>query len=194
MRDATQIFGPVTWSGNTLHTEALASTMMACPDPIGAQERNLLQLLGSAPTATLAGETLTLSASLDVTEVRISFTERHRPTLTGTRWVLTGLVKDQGVHSPPEGTSAVLQFTGTDVTVEFGCNTGGGAVTISDDTIEFSPLRMTRMMCPPPAMEVEHHMVAVMNGTVHYEIDGEELRMNNAEVGLRLRAGAQTPT
>lgn len=184
-----RIFGPVMWSGNTLHAGALASTMMACPDPVGAQERDLLLLLGSAPTATLAGESLTLSTSIDGNEVSIGFTERHHPTLTGTRWVLTGMVKDQGVHSLPEGTSAALQFTETDVAVEFGCNTGRGAVTITGDTIAFGPLRTTRMTCRPPVMEVENHMTRVLMGILHYEIDHEELRLMNAELGLRLRAG-----
>ena len=53
--------GPATWEGETLEVEGpLASTMMACEDPLMEQDTWVSQFLGSSPGLEVDGDELTL--------------------------------------------------------------------------------------------------------------------------------------
>lgn len=58
------LFGEATWAGGeiTLATETLASTMMACSEPLMAQDQALIAFFSSSPTWSLSGSTLTLKS------------------------------------------------------------------------------------------------------------------------------------
>ena len=109
--------------------------------------------------------------------------------LFGTRWVVDGLVSGDAVSSMPVGVVAALTFAEGRVTVEAGCNRGGGAVTVSDATLTFGPIALTKMACEDGAMEVERIVSAVLSGEVRYAIEASTLRLDAATVGLTLRAG-----
>lgn len=56
-------FGPFSVDGETITTGQLGSTMMACAEPLMAQEQTFLAILGSAASYTLADDTLTITAA-----------------------------------------------------------------------------------------------------------------------------------
>jgi heat shock protein HslJ len=179
--------GPYLIDGNRLVARSLATTEMACEEPLMAQDTWLADLLDGA-TITLDGTTLTLSTG----DVQLTMEDREvadpdRP-LLGTRWVVDGLVSGDAVSSVPLGVTAALTFSDGRVDVEAGCNNGGGTVDITATTLGFGPIALTKMACGGPAMAVEQAILAVLNGTAVYEIEADVLTITAGERGLMLRA------
>ena len=58
------LFGEATWTDGTITVPAgtLASTMMACSEPLMAQDQLLADFFASNPTWTLTGESLTIES------------------------------------------------------------------------------------------------------------------------------------
>jgi heat shock protein HslJ len=170
-----------------LQVGQMATTEMGCAAPLMAQDQWLAGFLGGAGLI-LDGNALTLTkdgAVLALTD-RVA-ADPDRP-LLGTRWVVDGLVAGAAVSSVPAGVTASLAFTDGRVDVEAGCNRGGGSVEVTDTTITFAPIALTRMACPDPAMSVEQAVTAVLSGAVAYQIQADTLTLTAGDHGLVLRA------
>lgn len=181
------IGGAYTIDGDRLIAGQMAMTEMACEPALMAQDAWLAGLLDGA-TIALAGDTLTLAKD----GARLSLLDREvadpdRP-LVGTRWIVDGLVSADAVSSVPVGVTAALTFSEGRVEVEAGCNRGGGAVTVTDTTLAFGLIGLTKMACEGGAMEVERAVSAVLTGEVGYEIEAETLTLDAGPFGLMLRA------
>jgi heat shock protein HslJ len=179
--------GPYAIDGDRLLVRQLGSTEMACERALMDQDDWLAGFLDGA-TLALAGDTLTLAKD----GVRLTLLDREvadpdRP-LLGTRWVVDGLISGGLVSSVPAGVVAALTFTDGRVEVEAGCNRGGGAVTITDTTLTFGPIALTKMACPGAAMEVERAVTAALSGEVQYAIEAGTLTLQGGAAGLMLRA------
>lgn len=180
--------GEATWSGNTLKTGDYAITEMGCEEDLMTQEGLFVELLTNGPDVTRNGETLKLSGTLpDGKHVSVTFTEREQTPLENTHWELYGLGTDDGqtLTALPPAVSSTLAFTDTEVLVEYGCNSGGGPVTIDSDTLTFGELISTMMMCPPEAMDVEHHVTQVLQGETTYTTAGSSLTISNGPISLQ---------
>jgi heat shock protein HslJ len=165
----------------------MATTEMACEEPLMAQDQWLAAFLPGAGIV-LDGDTLTL----DKDGVTLTLTDRvvadpDRP-LLGTRWVVDGLVSNGAVSSVPVGVTAALAFSGGRVDVESGCNRGSGSAEVTDTTITFGPVATTRMACPEPATAVEAAVLGVLQGEVTYVIEADTLMLEGGGSGLVLRA------
>lgn len=175
--------------GDVLTAGPFASTMMACDQPLMDQDMWLSDFLTALPTITLDGETLTLAGD----ETTITLNELQPGELVDTTWNVTGTVANQGVSSLPIDSAASITIApdGT-VAVNAGCNTGAGDVEITDDTLTFGAIAITRKMCPPEQMELETSVLAVLQGEVTYEIDGNTMSLRSGdgddEIGLELTA------
>lgn len=179
--------GPYAIDGDRLVVRQLGGTEMACERALMDQDDWLAGFLDGA-TLALAGDTLTLARD----GVRLTLLDREvadpdRP-LLGTRWVVDGLISGGSVASVPAGVVAALTFTDRRVDVEAGCNRGGGAVTITDTTLTFGPIALTKMACPGAAMEVERAVTAALSGEVQYAIEAGTLTLQGGAAGLMLRA------
>lgn len=179
--------GPYAVDGDHLVVRQLAGTEMACEQVLMDQDRWLASLL-DGPTIALAGDTLTLTND----GVRLTLLDREvadpdRP-LIGTRWVVEGLASAGTTSSMPIGVVAALTFTDRRVDVEAGCNRGGGAVTITDSSLAFGPITLTKMACLGAATEVERAVSAVLSGQVRYTIEAGTLTLDAGANGLVLRA------
>jgi len=183
-----QMNGAYTLDGDVLHVEALATTEMACEPPLMDQDTWLAEFLSSGPAVTLDGDTLTLTSG-DVSIVLVDriVADPDRP-IEGTRWVVDGLVQNEGVSTVPIGVTASLTITDGQAAVEAGCNTGSATLEVGDATLTFGPLALTRMACPDEQMQVEQLVSQVLDGEVEYEIEADVLRLTNGDVGLHLRA------
>ncbi len=106
--------------------------------------------------------------------------------LAGSEWVS---VEIAGTALPPES-RAMLQF-GAEGKVggNAGCNRFSGGFAVTDGTIAFGPMAVTRKMCPPEMMAVERAFLAALAGSAGYARDGIALELRDAggAVVMRLR-------
>ena len=95
------------------------------------------------------------------------------------------------MHSSATSTPWNGTFAGS-VSVDTGCNTGSGIVEITDTTLTFGPIAITKKACPPEQTALEASVLSVLQGEVTYTIDGDTLSLRSGdgadEVGLELTA------
>jgi heat shock protein HslJ len=189
--------GPATWDDGVLVVPAdgLAQTLIGCPDDLAAQDEWLVGLLTSRPAIALSDDGV-LTVGDDSSGLTMQ--ERADAALVGSDWVLDGLVTADAVSSVPTGArDPGLRLEeaeeGMRLAVRTGCNSGSGSVTVlADDdpasgTLEVGPLATTRMACDEAATSVETHVLAVLDGTVTYAVEGDSLTLTNGDLGLILR-------
>jgi heat shock protein HslJ len=194
------IFGGYSIVDGELRTETLGQTEMACEPALMDQDQWIVGLLSGRPAVALDGDTLTLTGAdgTVLTMLDREVADPDRP-IEGTRWIVDGIVAGDAVSSTPidteTGEPAVASITITDgqAAVEAGCNTGSASVEVTDTTLTFGPLALTRMMCPEPQMQLEAAVTAVLAGEVTYQIEAGRLSLRGAgdetgEVGLELVA------
>ncbi len=181
------IGGAYTITGDRLSTAHLITTEMGCAQPLMEQDRWLAKLL-SGSTMALAGDTLTL----DDGTVRLTLLDREvakpdKP-ITGTKWVLDGIVTGDAASSVPTGVTASMRIVDGRVELDTGCNTGGGPVTVTDDTLTFGAMALTKKACMAGPAAVEAAVVSTLTGTVHYTIEADVLTIDAGTSGLVFRA------
>ena len=108
--------------------------------------------------------------------------------LEGTRWVLDGILSGDTASSVPAGVTASIRIVGGRVEVEAGCNTGGGTVALTAETLTFGPIGLTKMGCEPGAMAVEQAVIGVLSRAVVYTIEADVLHLDAGGPGLTFRA------
>lgn len=168
----------------------LIMTEMACePAALMDQDSWLASFLSSRPTVGLDGDTLTLSGGdVTITLLDREVADPDRP-LVGTSWTVDSLVTADAASSVPVDVRVPgLTFDAGRVTVDAGCNTGSGEYEATDRDIAFGPIAITRMACDAASMEVEGHVLAVLDGAATYAIEADVLALTNGDTGLVLRA------
>ena len=143
----------------------MASTAMGCEAPLMQQDEWLVDLLEDARIA-LAGDTLTL----DNGQIRLTLLDREvaspdKP-LVGTNWVLDSIIEGGAVSSVPAGVTASMRIVDGQLELDAGCNVGSGSVAVTDDTLEFGPLMLTKRACEAGPSSVEQAVTTVLSGTV----------------------------
>jgi heat shock protein HslJ len=168
----------------TLGLGSMAATAMGCPAAQMAQDQWLAQFLPGS-TVKLDGDTLTLTKD-NVSLTLVDQTTTNLP-LENTTWVVTGLVSNSAVSTVPQGVKASLVFSGGQVAVDTGCNTGGGPATFTDTTITFGAIALSKKACPADATQVEQLVVSVLDGAQPYAITADTLKIGgNGKPGLML--------
>ncbi len=152
------------------------------------QDTWLAEFLTSSPEISLDGDTLTLTGS----DATISLEAVAATPLEGTTWVLTGTVATEAISSLPADAEATLTITDGQAAIQTGCNSGSGTVEITDTTMTFGPIAITKMACPEELTTLENSVLAVFDGEVTYEIAGDKLSIRKAaadgEIGLEYTA------
>lgn len=171
-----------------LKTTQVSMTEMACEEPRMAQDQWLAGFLGDVGYR-LDGDTLTLdSGAAKLTLVDKEVETPDQP-IEGTLWVLDGIISGDAVSSVPQGVTATLRIVNGQAEVQFGCNSGGGPVTVTPDTLTFGPMISTKMAClPDGAMATEAAVGTVLAGEVNYIIDADVLKLDAGANGLTFRA------
>lgn len=167
----------------------LRMTQMGCPDPLAAQDRWLADFLEGRPAAVVTGDELTLTK--DTTRIVLldrRVADPDRP-LVGTEWVVESLISDQAVSSVPGNARASITFhnDGT-VSVQPGCNTGGGRFVAEGTTVTITEVILTRMACVDERGDLEKAVLAVLEApqlTVRIEADALTLMADDTGLGLR---------
>ena len=180
--------GAYSIAGGRLSVAQMITTDMGCDQPRMQQDQWLASLLNGA-TITLAGDTLTLEKA----PIRLTLLDRKAASpdkpLTGTRWVLDGIVNGGTASSVPAGVTASIQITGGRIDADTGCNTGGGPVEVSATSLTIGPMMLTKKACAAGPASVEGAVTAVLAGTVTYAIDADVLTLTTGAAGLTFRAG-----
>ena len=173
-----------TISGSRLTvSEPIATTRMACPDPIMQQGSAYLEALSNAATYETQGDKLTLAGADGAALATFS---AQSTDLAGTSWdVITYNNGTQAVVSVMAGTRLTADFgPDGDLTGFAGCNDYNASyVTSGRDKIEFGPVASTRKFCDQPegAMDQETQYLAALSTAATYRIDGAKLELRTAD-------------
>ena len=164
----------------------LATTQMACPEPIMAQEQAFAKALTETTSYAIAGDVLTFkdSSGADLA----TFKPRAVTSLTGTTWVALGINNGkQAVASVVAGTevTAVFAAEGT-LSGTAGCNDYSAAYTLDGNKMTIKQPASTRMYCDQPGvMEQEQAYLAALTKVATYSIDGDRLQLRDAGGALQ---------
>lgn len=180
--------GRVALDGGKLQTpDGLSMTEMGCDAPRHAQDEWLAGFLQSGPSWRLDGDELILTSGDTELVLLDRSVAEPAPPVEGTKWLLETIYAGETASSVPP-TGAHLIFADGRVTGSTGCNSLGGPATITGSNIEFGPIGMTRKACPDEFAHVEPAMIAVLQGTVPFEIEPGRLTLNpGAQQGLGFR-------
>ncbi|MBI3226185.1 MAG: META domain-containing protein [Mycolicibacterium cosmeticum] len=183
--------GPADLRDGHLSTR-LATTMMACPPPVGDADSWMARLLEGRPAWTLNADTLTLRSDTTTVTLRDkSVVDPDRP-LVGTSWRVATLVSKQAAM-----TSVALEQAKPGLTIRAdqtvtgwtGCNTFYGRAEVTGSTVTLGPLNTSGPACDGELGDIERSIVRVLDGPVTTAIDADRLTMTGAEGnGLVLRA------
>jgi heat shock protein HslJ len=179
--------------GTLQWTEPAAGTQMACEEALMAQDTWISGLLTDGMEAVLEGDTLTLtSGDVTITFLDKTVAEPAKP-LVGTAWELQSIVTGGAVSSVPDGveTPTLVLTEDGKAQVFSGCNRGSGGYELDagGSTVEFGPIAQTRMACKDAAAGVEASVMAVLDGSVPFVIDGNQLTLTKGSQGLAYSAG-----
>ena len=181
-----QYNGTYTASGSSLTINSqLATTMMACAQPVMDQESLYLKALVEAKAYTVKGDKLTLFGP---DNKEIANYKAASQDLAGTSWAVIGYNNGkQAVTSVIAGSKMDIQFSqnGT-VSGNSSCNTYSGSYTVNGNQIEIGPLASTRMACgdPPGIMDQEAQYLAALGTAATYQIEGNVLELRTSDGAL----------
>ena len=163
----------------------VATTMMACPEPIMRQASGYLNALTQATGYKIKGEQLTL---LDTAGKPLAAFKKQSVVLSGTSWrvtninngkqAVTSLVKDSKLTSV---FSADGKLSGS-----AGCNNYNASYKVAEKTPRIGTIVATRKMCAKPegVMEQETLFLKALATVATYQLDGKRLELRTADGSL----------
>lgn len=165
--------------------EEIMGTLMACPDPVMAQERAYLEALGTAASFEIADDVMTL---FDADGNALARFEAISQDLAGTTWEIL---------SYNTGTEAVTSvIIGTEITADFSedgrlsgnasCNQYNTTYETDGEKISIGPVAVTMMFCSEPEgiMDQEAQYLAALETAETYKIQGLNMEMRTADGAL----------
>lgn len=95
---------------------------------------------------------------------------------TGSTWTLVTLGTNPGLAYDSALSPVTLAFDEQGrVAGRAGCNRYMGSYTLDGSALQIGPLALTRMLCPPPAMEIEHAYVRALQTARRIEASADDL-------------------
>ncbi|MFH1086152.1 MAG: META domain-containing protein [Chloroflexota bacterium] len=163
----------------------IASTMMACSEPVMRQASAFLQALPQVASYRTDGQQLTL---LDGRGRALMTLEAPSMELGGTAWRVTGYNNGrQAVVSVLAGVDLTANL-GADgrLTGWAGCNTYTASYEASGTTIQIGPAPATRKVCAEPAgvMDQEAQYLRALETAATFSLDGDTLELRTADGAL----------
>lgn len=170
--------GDYTVEGDEITFGEFVSTLMACDDPIMAQEEAAHKVMTGTATYKIDGEGLTITKDSNVlvlTRETESTQEPEGSDLVGS-WKLVSYGTTETQSSALADVEAGLTFKEDgSVTGTSGCNEFGGAYKVDGNEIAFEEIVSTLKLCDTPIMEQEEAMSQMMSESTAYSIEGNTL-------------------
>jgi len=166
----------------TINSSPAAMTLMACPEPIMAQEAAYLETLSAAATFEISAETLTL---FNAGGNPVAVFEAVSQGLAGTSWEVISYNNGKG--------GVVSVIIDTQITAEFGetgeligsagCNNYFGPYETDGENIAMGPFGTSRKAClePEGTMDQEQQYLVALEMAATYKIEGLSMNMRTAE-------------
>lgn len=171
----------------------LASTKMACPEPVAAEARAFMAALEAARGYRIDGALLQLLSADGTTLLTLA---AQSLLLEGTSWNATGINNGrQAVQGVVKDTVVTLSFGGGgDASGSAGCNHYSGRFQASGSSISITGIAVTSMNCAAPegVMEQEQaYLKALATAkSVRFEGDRLELRTEDGALAVSFRRAA----
>lgn len=167
----------------------IASSMMACPEPLMQQATVFIDALSQARATRMEGNQLDL---LDASGVVLATFAAQSRDLSGTAWRVTGYNNGrQAVVSLLDGSTLTMAFaTDGNVSGSSGCNTYRAAYSVSGESVRIGNVAATRQMCAEPqgVMEQETAFLKALAGASVFRIDGNRLELRSTSGELMVTA------
>lgn len=177
--------GPVAISGEDFHAGGFAVTEIGCPPEIAEPEQAYLEAVGEADTILVRRKRMTL-AGPDTELVFRRVPPIDTKPLTGTTWILDGLVEGQTASSTVSSAKPARLALADDGTFEgtTGCRSFSGTWRASGDVIEITEL-VFRGDCKKAA-DQDSHVAAALGAGFRAEVDENTLTITSTigDVGL----------
>jgi len=174
--------GAYTASGGQLQfDERMATTMMACTDPLMEQANAFMAALAQVRSYRIAaGQLILLSAD----DALLANLKRQDQELAGTAWQVTGINNGrEAVVGVLSGTILTLTFSADDkISGSAGCNNYVANYTLTASALEIGPAAVTRKMCSNPAtvMEQEQQFLKALETVASAQQEGGQLVLRTA--------------
>jgi heat shock protein HslJ len=173
----------------------VATTMMACEEPIMEQELLYLERLQNISSLNLEGEKLV--GKDDNGQVLLVFHELEALPLVGTLWEVVSYNNGQGAMvSVLAGSQITAQFSEEgQVSGNASCNRYFGSYVLEGENLTIGPLGSTEMFCEEPEglMEQEQAFLAAMPTASTYQVTGDRLELRTADGTLAVSFTAVQP-
>lgn len=177
-----------TASGDTIEIDSeIATTRMACDEPVTVQEASYLVALAAARTSEIVDGRLTITGSRTV-----SFSAQLQA-LANTSWqVIAYNDGTAALVSALEGTAPSLRFDedGT-LSGNGGCNALSAGFIAQDGKITVGPVTSTKMACTEPdgVMDQEAEIIGALESAATYVLEGDRLTLRTAhqEIAMELQ-------
>ncbi len=185
--------GTYTLDGDTIKVGPLAMTRMACGDVQNALETAFTGLLGRVETWSVMGDTLELKTADG--KVGLKFAAAAVPTLTGTRWLATGINNGkQAVVSIMGGVevTAIFAEDGT-VAGSGGCNEYSGPYTVDGTSIKIGPIAGTLKACAEDVNTQEAAYYAALEAATTFDFVNGSLELRDDGGALQVGYQATMP-
>jgi heat shock protein HslJ len=168
--------GTYTVDGDELTISELAQTLIGCPPPLDVIEQAYTAALGEVTAYQVSGDSLVLTGGAALSYIR----EQPLP-LEGTAWQLESIATGtDAVSSVVAPGSIIFESDGT-VSGQTGCNGFNGGYTLEGNELTIGPLATTKMACPDDIGAQEAAVLAGLEGTATYAIDGQALSLIAAD-------------
>jgi heat shock protein HslJ len=183
--------GAYTVENDLLSVSEPSATLMACDPKLMTQDDQLIGFLTDDPAISLKDDVLTLTGAEVTVEMREESSGGSGAPLAGTTWTLDSIVDGESASSVPSGVEPpTLEISDAgEASVFTGCNRGGASIEVTDATLTFGPLRLTKMACGDDATAVEATVTSIIDGKVDYSINGDVLTVSKDAQALEYRPG-----
>jgi heat shock protein HslJ len=179
--------GAYTLEDDVLSFGEIATTMMACPEPVTQQARAFADALKAAHGVRLEDEGLLLVDSGNETVARFDPQLQH---LASTRWVVTAYNNGkQAVVGVPADASLTLNFDdAATLGGSAGCNPFSGGYTTNEKEITVGNIATGRRACPEDVMAREAAYMKALGRSRTFRIEADRLELRDENGALQVVA------
>jgi heat shock protein HslJ len=175
--------GPYEVNGDKIEFGMMASTMMACPEPIMEQEMGYLAGLEQVATFEVTADSLKMFDA--DSEIVLEFAPIEPASLIGTNWLLTSYNNGVGgMQSPVIGSEITANFDEDGrMSGSGGCNNYNASYQASQETISIGVIASTEMFCMDPegVMEQETQYLAALQNAALFTIRDDQLEIRDQD-------------